>query len=414
MKSSPPRRESAPGWHSWRHRRADRVVPRHALDEQRADAEVHELRHTCAVDQDVARLQIAMNDEAPVSVIDRRTDLLKEPHPGLDAQLVLCCIGCNPGTVDVLHDDVRQAFVGRAAVEQKADVQSLQPRPRLPLAPEAVQDNRRIHASPPQLDRYLRPVLLGIALSEKDGPQPATAELPDQPVGANPGRRADRSARAMERFDGELNAFLYEPAGDGVMAGEERQHLLSYLFVGRGDAVDHRAPLVGGQRQRLFEEVADPLPPLGSHAPLCDSSRCSQASASRCSRPIVPTETFNARAVSSTLSPPKNRSSMTLLLRASTAASAVSASSSAMMSSLFIGAKVTTASSDAGAMPPPRFWLRRLRAWSTRICRMRWAATPKKCERDSQSGISCATRRRYASCTSAVGCSVAAACSSRR
>ena len=124
------------------------------------------------------------------------------------------------------------------------------------------------------------------------------------------------------------------------MAGQERPHLASHLFVVRGDAVDQRAPLVGRRGQRLVEELADRLPPLRSHASPRDSSRWSQASASRCSRPIVPTETFSARAVSSTLSPPKNRSSMTLHLRASTAASAVSASSSATMSSHFIGAKV--------------------------------------------------------------------------
>ena len=39
---------------------------------------------------------------------------------------------------------------------------------------------------------------------------------------------------------------------------------------------------------------------------------------------------------------------------------------------------------------------------------MRWAATPKKWARLSQSGILCATRRRYASWTRAVGCKVAA------
>ena len=75
----------------------------------------------------------------------------------------------------------------------------------------------------------------------------------------------------------------------------------------------------------------------------------------RCSRPTVATEMSSACAVSSTLNPPKNRSSMTFALRSSTGRqSRVSASSSAMMSALF-GRKRKRLLERTGAAPAAAF-----------------------------------------------------------
>src|SRR5581483_6323236 len=153
-------------------------------------------------------------------------------------------------------------------------------------------------------------------------------------------------------------AVLDEPAGRGVVAGEQRQDFPPHLVVGLGRLLDERAALGRRGCQRLFEQNADGFPALRVHVSARESSRWSHASASRCSRPIVPTETFSARAVSSTLRPPKNRSSITLLLRGSTSASAFSASSSATRSSPRLGANATTSSRGRGACPAPRFRLR--------------------------------------------------------
>src|SRR5580700_4472543 len=62
-----------------------------------------------------------------------------------------------------------------------------------------------------------------------------------------------------------------------------------------------------------------------SFTPVLPISRASQALASLQSRRTVSGETFSTSAVSSTLSPPKKRSSITLLFRGSTSASALSA-----------------------------------------------------------------------------------------
>ena len=62
-----------------------------------------------------------MDDEVAMRVIDRRADRQEQAEADLDSQLVLRRIGRDPGTVDVLHDDVREAAVGGPAIKQAAD-----------------------------------------------------------------------------------------------------------------------------------------------------------------------------------------------------------------------------------------------------------------------------------------------------
>src|SRR5262249_57331121 len=85
--------------------------------------------------------------------------------------------------------------------------------------------------------------------------------------------------------------------------------------------------LVGRDVHRLVKQFTDLAPALGCHAVLPWSiSLYSQASASLCSLPTVATEMPSARAVSSTVKPPKKRSSMIWHLRGSTASKPFKAS----------------------------------------------------------------------------------------
>jgi hypothetical protein len=70
----------------------------------------------------------------------------------------------------------------------------------------------------------------------------------------------------------------------------------------------------------------------------------------------------------------------------------------------FVDERVTRSSS------PPRLRALRARTWSTSTLRIALAATPKKCARlDHSWPLGVSIMRRYASCTSTVGCSVRAA-----
>src|SRR5207253_9803355 len=89
--------------------------------------------------------------------------------------------------------------------------------------------------------------------------------------------------------------------------------------------------------------------------PSSPSSRYSQALAQRHSRLIVLEETPRSSALSSTLRPPKYRSSTIWLLRGSRVASRLSASSTAMTSALFCSEIWSTSLSDTLMGLPPRF-----------------------------------------------------------
>src|SRR6185295_5886992 len=86
----------------------------------------------------------------------------------------------------------------------------------------------------------------------------------------------------------------------------------------------------GFSRQSRVKNLFNLSPASGIHGGLlCPLiSRCSHALARVQSRAMVNGETARTSAVSSTLRPPKNRSSTTLLFRSSTVASRASAESS--------------------------------------------------------------------------------------
>ena len=94
---------------------------------------------------------------------------------------------------DVLHDEIRQAVVGRVAVQQVRDVRVIEARKDLPLVAEAAQHGLRIHAALDELDRDLFLVLPVGAPGEIDGAHAAAADAlrdfvvaddrSDQPVG---------------------------------------------------------------------------------------------------------------------------------------------------------------------------------------------------------------------------------------
>jgi len=142
-------------------------------------------------------------------------------------------------------------------------------------------------------------------------------------------------------------------------------------------------------------------------------SRALPASARGAARPVLSTQsrstvdsdTPKANATSGIDIPAKKRSSTTRASRGSNSSSLSSATSSSKRS--IESSTASTRESRADRAPsPPRFAARRRRAWSTRMRRMACAAMAKKWPRLCQATRSWPTRRKYASCTSAVVCRV--------
>ena len=140
------------------------------------------------------------------------------------------------------------------------------------------------------------------------------ADAVEDPVVPDPNRprasvHGGRAWQRLERLDREVDRAGHDLgfARLGVVA-QQGSHLVDELrLIARG-ADEPRITLVGGLRESLDEELLDsPVSVAVLHA---KSSRCSQARASLQSLSAVVLEIPTMSAASSTVMPPKKRSSM--------------------------------------------------------------------------------------------------------
>ena len=96
------------------------------LAQQFGDAEVEQLDPALRVDKDVARLDVAMDDQLRVGVLDRVAHLEQELEPPRLRELELVADAIDPApSLDVLHDQEGHALFVRSAVQQARDVRVL-------------------------------------------------------------------------------------------------------------------------------------------------------------------------------------------------------------------------------------------------------------------------------------------------
>jgi hypothetical protein len=157
------------------------------------DAEVDDLRDGPPVlvdsDQDVGRLEVAVDDGLLVGVLHGATDLGEqlETFGGADAAVV-AVLG-DGLALDQLHHEIGLPRVGRPAVEHLGDVWVVHQGERLPLGLEARNRRRAAHPRLDDLDGHAAGdgvVLVG----EVDDAHAALADLTEEPIPA-----PDRIAR---------------------------------------------------------------------------------------------------------------------------------------------------------------------------------------------------------------------------
>ena len=138
-------------------------------------------------------------------------------------------------------------------------------------------------------------------------------------------------ARSLARRAGDQRRWLEEPVAGFRLARAAIDVAPQRVVLAQASARNARAPRAALERRVI--ELLDAFPAFRRHqSDRLASPAAATTFASRQSRMTVSAETFSTDAVSSTLNPPKNRSSMTRLLRSSNFASASSASSSATKS----------------------------------------------------------------------------------
>src|SRR5215475_782599 len=158
-------------------------------------------------------------------------------------------------------------------------------------------------------------------------------------------------------FNGFKNGF--KAAFWSLVRGEESLQIMSQFLITGAGFIKECGPFARRAFEGGMKHLLNLPPAFRRHLPI---SRCSQALARVHSRATVPGETLSASAVSSTLNPPKNRSSTIWPLLGSNSASAVSASSSATISAARSVKTPPASSSVTFIALPPRLTLWRARA----------------------------------------------------
>ena len=99
------------------------------------------------VRQNVARLDVAMNNQIPMRKFHRVADLQKELQSLTRRQLLRDCKSSYRYADNIVHDEVGQTIVGRACIEQPRDIWVIELGEDLAFRSETMQDLSRVSAS---------------------------------------------------------------------------------------------------------------------------------------------------------------------------------------------------------------------------------------------------------------------------
>ena len=294
------------------------------------DPEVEQLRHAGGRDQDVPRLEVAVDEQPLVRVVDRGADVAEEREARRDVESVPAAVLQDVDAVDVLHDEVREPVVRRADVEQARDVRVVERRQDPALGAEAAQHVFGVEPASHELDRDVSAEVGGLVRGQVDATHPAAPEEPLDTVRADaigevgvrppaqPWRRAIQQAGRRRLVRGEERLDLGAERGVRLRPLEERGPLRRRQFHGLGkERLDSRPASRRGVRlcRRHRYASADPSEPparsggassprSGSATPArsgsaSPSSRRSQARAASQARRTVIGETSISAAISS-------------------------------------------------------------------------------------------------------------------
>ena len=230
--------------------------------EELGDPEIEQLRDAVGGDQDVARLEVAVDDQVLVGEVDRRADLPEELAAARwvgSFRVVAILVDRLP--LDVLHDEVGAAVLGGAAVEQLGDVRVVEVGEDLALGAEAADDLVRVHAAPDELEGDLLLELLVGPLRQVDRAHAAPAELAHHPVGAD--ALAGREGYILLRADPEDGRF--NEVAELGLGGDEGFHFAPQLVVPFTGDLEESRPFGLFPIQGALEDDFDLLPALRCH-----------------------------------------------------------------------------------------------------------------------------------------------------
>ena len=180
-------------------------------------AEVDHPGHGPAVvglDQDVGRLQVAVDDPLLVGVLHRRADQAEQGQPLGHGQAVLVAILGDRHPLDQVHHEERPPLAGRAGVEHPGDVGVVHDGQGLALRVEPGQDVAGVHPRLDQLERD-HPLDRLDLLGQVDAAHPPLADQLAELVPARDDRAEGRPGR-RRGVGGRDRRLVHQEPGRGV------------------------------------------------------------------------------------------------------------------------------------------------------------------------------------------------------
>src|SRR5690349_20725990 len=194
-----------------------------------------------------------MDDEVLVRRIHGATDVDEQSETRRDVEAVTVAVRRDRQTIDVLHHEIGELSVGRAAVEQLCNVRMAQRGEDLPLGDEAAVQLLGVWAVTQQLDRDLATELAVVALGEIDHAHAAATELAYDAI---------RAYAAVEQWlDGERRCRRRQPtlenAGGQIVCGQQAIDLASELGIVCAALTQPRTALSLIEIERVLEHFLD-------------------------------------------------------------------------------------------------------------------------------------------------------------
>src|SRR6266550_4049283 len=197
------------------------------------DPEIEQPRLPFCVRENVAGLDVAMDNQIPMRKFHRVADLQKELQSLTRRQLLRNCKSSHRYADNVVHDKVGQTIVGRACIEQPRDIWVIEPGQDLAFRSETVQDLSRVSASIQYLDRDLFLKLTISALCQENCAHPTAAKFTDDDIRAYALSAARRSL--LPESGGCVPGAIFEAVGTllkkRLRFGQERLRLFEQIRI---------------------------------------------------------------------------------------------------------------------------------------------------------------------------------------
>ena len=220
---------------------------RFGIVQQLGDAEVQQAHVAGRRDQDVGRLEVAVDDQVRVCVADGLADLQEQREPRFHAHVVGLAVIGDRHALDVFQRQVGLALAADAGIEQACDVGVFEAREDLALTGEAQPQVGVGQPGAQQLQRdpaLVQPIRAG---RQPDQAHPAFAQQGLELVGADPHAGFQLAGLVDQRLVDEAVAFLFQreqrlelARGVGIIRAQDLQLVRARLRLQLQQDVEQR------------------------------------------------------------------------------------------------------------------------------------------------------------------------------